>query len=173
MLLDKCVFGTWQLANIWIEPRESSSAQLHATGTEWRISSPTVSPQPRETSANKHTKSRKLQKIGYFTRPLTTQTKYRFIYMPYLILAAQWLGPFFLFITGIFTAGKRWYQVASHWHDLATSRTFTRNSENCHSATIRGVERVFGDSGNAHGETKKESLELWRHGYKCFHISKI
>lgn len=108
-----------------------------------KLPPPPVSPHPREACVNKHISSRKLQQYRMEKiRALTIRTQHRFTCHP-VFLADYRFWPFLPFFIGVFTAGKGWYQMAMHWHNLAVGRTFTRNPENYHFANIWGRERVL------------------------------
>lgn len=151
------------------------SAQLHATETEWRASSPTlwahihVRPVLISTLEAGNYKNIRRKKLEFLQHKLNTDL--------HTILDSGCLVilTIFLFIIGVFTAGKWWYQMALQWHNLAVSRTFTRNPENYDFANIWGRKSVFGDSVDVMGRLKKFILELWsyKYVYKCFYRTKI
>lgn len=168
--------GAWQRANIWTESGENyvlRSASCSRNRTKDFLSH-LLRPHPREARVNKHTKSRKLQKYRMETiRALTAQTKHRFTCRSRFWPSSDCDRSLYLLLECL-QLEKRWYQMALPWHNLATSRTFTRNPENSHWANIWGRERVCGDSGDVMGRFKKKiCLELRSHERKCFHRIKI
>lgn len=144
--------GAWQRANIWTESGENyvlRSASCSRNRTKGFLSHP------------KHTKSRKLQKYRMETiRALTAQTKHRFTRRSRFWPSSDRDRSLYLLLECL-QLEKRWYQMALPWHNLATSRTFTRNPENSHWANIWGRERVFGDSGDVMGRFKKKKNLSW------------